>query len=578
MKKWVRSSLKNQLLVFILIAVFVPVLFLGIVSYISTVNVSKERAEISGSSALGQLQTSLNVIVDDVLSMSVFLIGSRDVQDYMSEDESTPRQRSNINGFLANLAFSKDYISNITLYPISENPTISTNMHALEERDFSQNTENKWWTYQNYEKVSEGLRETITLTRPVRSLNDFRLIGYLSISINQDYMENLLSSIDLEWSGNVLLMQDSQVFAISGGKVNEINELELVGNINSTDEISSWTQFVNGDKSTVFSANIPKANWDLVGIIPYKEYSAQNRYLLSLTIFTVIIGSLLAFLLVIFLALKVLDPLLLLTKLLKHAKPGEKIKQQSLSADNEIGDLIHSYNTLNERITVLMEEVKASESLKRQVDLQALQSQINPHFLYNTLASIHWMALSSGSKEISLMVSSLSTYLRYSLNNGDEYCTVGQEINHLVHYSKIQEFRFPGFFSIHFEIPDGIKQSVILKLILQPLIENSILHGKYPGMSKLINIKIKIERIDQRLQFTVEDDGVGISRKGIEHLRNHFRADGKEGVVVGENYGLRNVNLRLIMHYGKMSKLHVSSEKNQGVSIVFSIPIEGANW
>src|SRR5699024_5307875 len=120
--------------------------------------------------------------------MSVFLIGNRDVQDYMENDSSSPRQRSNITGFLSNLAYSKRYISNITLYPASDNPDLSTNpRHKEGEIEFIEN-ENKWWTYRTYEDTVSGVQETITLIRPVRSLSGFREIGYLSISLNREYL------------------------------------------------------------------------------------------------------------------------------------------------------------------------------------------------------------------------------------------------------------------------------------------------------------------------------------------------------------------------------------------------------
>lgn len=575
MKKWIKKSLKNQLTVFVLIAVIMPVFFLGVISYVTTIKVSKDRAEISGLSTLNQLETSIDFIVNDVLSSSVFLIGSREVQDYMREDVSTPKQRSNLNGFLANLVFSKEYLSNITLYPLSENAVISTNIRGEQKRDFSENTENKWWTYQNIEHTSKGLQETITLTRPVRNLNNFEVIGHLSISISQEYMDKLLRSIDLEWSGMLLLLQDEQV--LSTNYQEEIDHQAIMNLVHSIEDIKSTetvTKVVNGERSTVFSAKIIGAEWDLVSVIPYKEYSSQNRYLLMLTVISIIIASLLVLFLVLFIVAKVLDPLLLLTGTLRNTEPGTNIEEYSAGPENEIGDLIGSYNALNERIAVLMDRVKESESLKRQVDLQALQNQINPHFLYNTLASIHWIALESGVKNISEMVSSLSTYLRYSLNSGDEYYTIEQEINHLTHYTKIQEVRYPNTFIIKIDIPDEVKQQSILKLILQPFIENSISHGILPGMNDKINIKIKMKEQMGRLHFTVSDDGIGMKEKKVNEFYEQFKADEVGEVIIGKNYGLRNVNLRLVLHYGLEAGLNLTSGKGKGLTITFSIPIE----
>lgn len=575
MKHWIQSSLKNKLFVFIFLSVIIPVFLLGIVSYISAVNISKERAEISGASVLKQLQTSLNFIIEDVEGMSVFLIGNRDVQDYMQGENYTPRQRSNINGFLANLAYSKEYISNISLYPGSDNPVISTNAKETEKRYFNENMGNTWWTYLQYEKKTQGVSETITFTRPIRSLSDFRTIGHLSINLNKEYINELLRTIDVEWNGSFILMNDNFVLANSNKKeVNQHSMDNIIGHLQESEEVYLTTETVEGSKSTLFSAKINGVDWHIVGIIPYGEYSSQNRYLLLLTVVTIVIAATFVILLTIFLVLRILNPLLSLADRIRHTNPGETIKELPQSKNNEIGELISSYNALNERISYLMDKVKESESRKRQVDLQALQNQINPHFLYNTLASIHWIALSSGSTDISEMVSSLGKYLRYSLNKGDEYCTVEQEIDHLRQYTNVQKIRFPDAFSIESDIPETVKHFTMLKLLLQPMIENSILHGKHPGINDKVRVTIQIRRKTGRLNFAVEDDGIGISATEITMLNQMFLKDRTEKTVIGKKYGLRNVNLRLLMHYDDKAGLKLSVGKSKGLRIAFSIPIE----
>lgn len=573
MKKWFHRSLKNQLILFMLIALFVPVFFLGIISYLTSFQLSKERAEISGQSSLEQLENSIEFIVDDALGMSVFLIGSHDVQDYMEKDTSTPQQRSNITGFLSNLAYSKDYISNITLYPLGRNPNLSTNTkHAEQDLNIEQK-ENKWWTYRSYEETVSGVQETVTLTRPVRSMSDFKDIGYLTISLNQEYLDDLLNSIDWEWDGTVLLSKDQLLLASNKDEtIDDMNVRRILENVEDNEKYAFYPNNLSGDKSTIFSTTISEVDWNLVGVIPYKEYSAQNRYLLWFTFIAIIVASIFILLFVYFYISKVIDPLILLTKALQNTAPGEKIEGFTLESENEIGNLMTSYNKLNDRISILMERVKNNEAIKRQIDLQALQKQINPHFLYNTLASIHWTALEKQSQEISKMVSSLSLYLRYSLNKGSEFCTVEQEMEHLNQYIYIQEIRFPNQFHILSDIPPEVKQHKILKLVLQPLVENSMIHGKKPG-SKL-HIFISVDVYEGQLQCKVSDDGQGISRKKMIQLQTQFENDIKERGVTGRNYGLRNVNLRLAMHYGYASGLSVSNRSDIGVVISFTIPLE----
>lgn len=572
MKKWLQRSLKNQLVLFISLAVMIPVGIFGIISYTSAVQVSKERANISGESSLSQLQNSLDFIVDDMLSMSVFLIGNRDVQAYMEDDSSTPRQKSNIAGFLSNLAYSKQYISNITLYPNSANPDISTNPRHKDGSIKFTNYQNTWWAYRTFEETVSGKQETITLSRPVRSLNGFHDIGYLSISLNRKYVEALLQSAELEWGGTVLLFTEDLLLA-SNNKQEEMIDLSTFDNDNVSSSIQVNEEHIDNNRYIVFSTAINEVDWQLTSIIPYKEFSHQNKYLLWLTVCMMAVALILIILLSWFVISKVLDPLLVLSDSLKQTTPGDPLSILPITPKNEIGHLITNYNKLNDRIVYLMEQIKTNEALKRQVDLQALQHQINPHFLYNTLASIHWMALRTNEQKISEMVSSLSTYLRYSLNRGNEYATITQEVELLQNYVTVQQIRFPNRFDILIDIPHIVEQERILKLILQPLVENSITHGLEQVTKKRISIHIQASIKRDMIQFIVSDNGIGMKPDVLDQLHTSFQEDKNNRTVIGEHYGLRNVNLRLLLHYGQSSHLQIKNNHDGGLMVRFNIPI-----
>lgn len=575
MKKWFRSSLKNQLIVFILIVVLIPICLLGFFSYYTTIQISKERAVISGESSLKQLQDSLNFIVNDVENMSVFLIGNQAVQEYLKIEGDLIYQQREIYGFLSNLAFSKKYIDNILILPMNGNPNIST-ITAMKnaENNFEQKPSGKWWSFKKENETLDGPKEMITLTRPIRSTDNYELIGYLSISLNQAVIEEYLNASDLEWTGSVFILKEGKVLAENKKGVTENIDLSKLNFlINNQPDNEGFTYEGSEEKATVFLKEIPAVEWDLVGIIPFQEYSSQNRYFLWLTVYSVILAGVLVTGLVIFYISKVFKPLTFLTKSIQKSNPGDSIKTVDSYSDNEIGELIGSYNELNDRIFILMREMKKKESLKRQLDMQALQSQINPHFLYNTLASVHWIALSSKAYDISKVVSSLSTFLRFSLNKGNEYCTVEQEVGHLLHYLEIQKIRYPDSFKIDVSIPDEIKQNFILKLILQPLIENSIIHGFFSLDNHYGIIEVVAKRDEEFMRFTIEDNGAGIPECTLKLLREQFLNDQSSEGLIGNNYGIRNVNLRLLLHYGSESGLHISSEWRKGTKVSFSVPI-----
>lgn len=577
MKKWLRKSLKNQLVIFMLVTVLIPIGLLGILSYFITTHLSKERATISGESSIQQLQNTLEFIINDVGNMSIFLIGNQEVQEYLQKEENVLYGRRDIYGFLSNLVLSKKYIDNVLIEPLNGNQNISTDsVIGMGKNTYEEAPLGNWWVVKNHKSTLYGPQEMITLTRPIRSTNTYELIGYLSISLNQQVIEEYLRSIESEWSSAVFLMMDESVLAENGNGATEHIDLPKLSEL-IRDEKNGGTIMYDSpkEKSIVFTKKIPVVGWDLISVTPYKEFSSQNRYFIWLTAYAIFIAGALIIFLVLFFITKVFRPLSALTQSIKNSTPGDSIATIDSYADNEIGDLIGNYNELNDRISILMNEVKKKEHLKRELDLQALQNQINPHFLYNTLASIHWIALSSKAYNISKVVSSLSSFLRFSLNKGNEYCTVEQEIGHLHHYVDIQKIRYPDSFKVELSIEESIKQHWMLKLVLQPLIENSIIHGFFPQENHYGVIRVTAVKKGEQIHFSIKDNGVGMPSSKVEELNKQFAEDRNREGVVGKNYGIRNVNLRLLLHYGEAAQLHISSKEQEGTEIRFAITMKG---
>ncbi|WP_231638591.1 histidine kinase [Paenibacillus sp. JCM 10914] len=329
------------------------------------------------------------------------------------------------------------------------------------------------------------------------------------------------------------------------------------------------------NKKTILYKNMSSVNWKLVGIIPSQEYRSQNQYFLKLTAVAVTVAILLVIILVLFLIQKITNPLSILTRFLKNSSPEEPLPALPVKSIDEVGQLIISYNKLSSRIVKLTDEVKLNESLKKEADMHALQVQINPHFLYNTLSSIHWLALMNQDVKIAEMVGSLSDFLRFSLNNGQEYCSVQQEIMHVQHYVNIQAIRYPDKFLFEVQLEEGLQHHMMLKLLLQPLVENSMQHGILNRDGKG-NITIHGYQDQQGIHFIVEDNGIGMTPERLawlqDQLLDHMTQYGGESTEKG-SYGLRNVHKRLLLHYGKDAGLHVDSTEGLGTQVMFTIPV-----
>ncbi|WP_315899202.1 cache domain-containing sensor histidine kinase [Paenibacillus cremeus] len=545
---------------------------------------TEEKTKQSGINTLLQMEGKLQFVLQDVENMSLFLIGQRDIQQYLSnpnEDKNATATR--ILGFTTNLVSSKEYISNITIYPASSDPVLSTTTiydSELEQHVNIHEVKRKMWTELYAIRNYAGDRKVITFVRPLRSTDNYQTLGWLAISLDEQVLSRYWSVPTLGYGeGQVALLNDQSVILSATDKSWLAKPLEALfpgeaAQLSGDPAVSgSVTYSLHGTKKTVLYVKEPTVGWTLISIIPFELYSAQSRYILQLAAIAVGLTVLMNAGLIIFLVQRVTNPLTVLTRLLTRIDPNEPLPVYLPEASDEIGRLAESYNLLGRQIETLKEQVILGETRKKEADLRALQAQINPHFLYNTLSSIHWIALMNDEARIADMVEGLSDFLRFSLNKGQDYCPVYQELAHIKNYTRVQSIRFPDKFDLECVVDPDLQEKFMLKLLLQPLVENAMIHGiqKKEGRG---TITVYVERTGNRMGFHVLDDGVGMSEEKLKTLLSHLQQPQENELTTSTgSYGLRNVNERLQLHYGAESQLVIESRPNAGTRISFSIPI-----
>ncbi|WP_068787309.1 sensor histidine kinase [Paenibacillus phocaensis] len=577
MGRFFGRSLKHKLSLMVMVSTVLPLLCFGIFSYRIATGISEDKAKQAGMNTLRQIRTQLELMTKDVENMSIFLIGDDTIQDYLSGTRTGSLVQSSIYGFLMNLAYTKDYVANIEIRSFDQETTIAQTTILKSgyptKTGHSTMIGGKTWTSLYEDVTATGRKRVISLMRPIQQIGNYRYIGEMTISLDETVIAKMLGSSDLEGNGYILLLDEAQNIISSTDTAN------LYRPINSIlpdfpAQTSVEGAFNSGGKeNTVLYYKIPSMNWTLVGVIPFDEYSSQNRYVLSLTGFAVLIAILLSFAFLILLVSRVTKPLSALVKYLNSANPEKPIPLLPVSAMDEVGQLMRSYNRLTERIRNLTDQVKRNEALKKEADLLALQAQINPHFLYNTLSSINWLALINKDYKIARMVGSLSKFLRFSLNGGGEYCTIRQEIEHAQCYINIQSTRYSDRFDFQIRVDPVLMDQTMLKLLLQPLIENAILHGvlKKEGPGR---IDVQVEKFETGIRFTVSDDGAGMDESKLSELRRLLLESNleREIVINQGSYGLRNVHQRLMLHYGIGCGLELNSRAGVGTKVSFVIP------
>ena len=255
------------------------------------------------------------------------------------------------------------------------------------------------------------------------------------------------------------------------------------------------------------------------------------------------------------------------------------ILQALVSRENvdEITELGMSFNIMTGRIRELLDsKVREQENLKK-AELKALQAQINPHFLYNTLDTIVWMSEANQPKQVIEIVKALSSFFRIALSRGKDWIPIHQEIEHVRSYLLIQKIRYRDILAYEIEVDENILDGTILKLTLQPIVENALYHGiknkRYGG-----TIWVRARRVGHdRALLEVQDNGIGCTPYKLGQIRERLNDDADEISQEEEGFGLANVNKRIKLYYGNDYGLSIDSQYQEGTRVTVTIPLQDAS-
>ena len=266
-------------------------------------------------------------------------------------------------------------------------------------------------------------------------------------------------------------------------------------------------------------------------------------------------------------------------KLCNYTKRSENDLLENTLKSNilEIDELSYNFNDKIIRIKELIENIKIEQKNKKNTELWLLQAQINPHFLYNTLDTVVWMAEAGDSKKVVDMITALSSFLRIGLNKGKKFIQIREEIRHIESYLKIQKFRYDDILEYSIEIEDSLYDMRILKLLLQPLVENALYHGiKYKREGG--GIRIRGYEKDNNIILEVIDNGVGMDENKLNKIKAVIENTSLENSDIirttGDSFGLYNVAERIRLYYGNEYGLDIDSKENIGTKVTIVLPIE----
>jgi len=335
----------------------------------------------------------------------------------------------------------------------------------------------------------------------------------------------------------------------------------------------------NGEVFLITRSIIDLNGWQLIGILKEEDILKDLKNVQDLSVLFIILISISTFFLSILVSRSITTHLKILRNAMMTAKENEFDVKVIISSKNEIGDLGRTFNQMSQEIKTLIDELKKAyhekmieQNLKRMAEIKVLNEQMNPHFLYNALDSMYWRSAKNGNMEVANMALALSNLFRIGLNKGREMISLENEIKHVTNYLEIQKIVYTDKFNYTVEVEGEINNIKVIKLILQPLVENSIVHG-FAEYHNNGYIKVAIKVLEDYVEYKIIDNGVGFNAKEV--MKSIINRDEKY-----EGYALGNIYNRLILHYGDQLIFEIESIPGRKTEVVVGLPklLEVEEW
>lgn len=593
--RYITSSVTRQLFFNFIVLALVPLVTLQLVTIFTYTNTSRRMLSASAQGEVQWALDSMERVFSDVSRLCQSIQNTSAFQERMRR--TYPDQKSR---FSEELEADMDLASMMGgntevhgIYVLGQNELCcKSSTNTLRYRDFRtarwfsdamEKKEGQWYGFHNGSYVVRVSNQRfISYCEPYINQANGNASGVVVVEIGEDAiapifnrssdMKNQLLLLDENY--NILYQPQNDCLGeqamreISSGfaRLTEEQQAELKAG-------QSVTLTVDG--ALAVCQHSPVTHWYLVGVMSMGEIDRSLNYVLRMTLGILMLALLGFAVSSSYLARRFTQPIIDMQTAMRSVEEGDLAIRLQVRGQNETAKLAASFNHMVETIQELMNSIYEKQARLRKLELRALQAQINPHFLYNSLDSIMWLFRMDRKEDGIAMMQNLAVLFRISLSKGRELIPVRSELQHLNSYISILSLRYSSRFRAQVEADESLYDCISLKLMLQPLVENSVYHG-ISVEKPLIHIRVSVTADGEDLLFCVEDDGAGMSPEQLENLRKSIAQPPDEGDVQhdyqGGGYGLSNVDGRIKIYFGQGYGLSIDSVQGVGTAITIRIP------
>jgi len=522
---------------------------------------------------LNELNKQVSIQMNTVERMALAISTNVDLVAFLSlKDDFYERQRTQkeIEKYLSNEVYSMEIMDSIELYmenpalPISQTGVVSVSrFSALQDQAWFPmiaNSDFSWVGEREIVTAFNGTQQVISFARKIYT-NTGKYQGLLIMNVIAEPIKRIMRGEETDGVRILLDMGKRVIISTRSPAEGPDWETQLMQTSIGKYDVHALRDSIGDSKGEFIVAvsDVPSSDWTLIELTPWRTITKGSFRIAAISIFIGVSFILISIFFTLFLSKQFIRPITLLLKAMSMSSIDTGKINLPSDYNNEFGVLFTAYRKFVERIEQLYASLEDKYLRQREVEIQALQAMINPHFLYNTLDQINWMAIEANQSKISKVLELTGNMFRIGLSNGEPVITIEDELEHVRCYLEIQQMRWEEGLYYKFDVPDPIKKLYIPKLILQPFVENAVIHGLNDRDRGCIEIRIREEY--GQLLITIRDDGVGL--KSDWNVARNRKTGG---------YGIKNVKERMDAYFGPPYGIAISSEAGLGTTVTITIP------
>ncbi|UOQ84137.1 cache domain-containing sensor histidine kinase [Gracilibacillus salinarum] len=593
MKRWTQINnfpIRYKLISHFLLISILPIICLGLFISWTVERVMEEQVTDNTLQLIDKVNESFEFYISNLQSYSYMIANNEDVAGFIGSSDrpvDSTDNRYDIQRFLRTFTTVSPEVAGIMVVN-SDGEYVSNELYAPSIMDL---TKTSWYTAavknngifkvigrpdgrRLHSIVDYTNEDVVTVVRAVVDPFTDELYGVVLMDLKLRVIAEEVQDVTLGKSGYLMVMDDNgqNIFQPNQPIVTDV-PLDWIGSSQSGD----FSKVIDGEKTQFIYQRSPFVNWITMAVFPAEEtvfgLKEINFYLVAFIFIIMLFGIPVSY----FLSYSISKPIVQLVSFMRKAEHGDfKVRYQEKRED-EIGLLGRSFNTMVRKINQLMHLTERQERQKRDAEFRSLQANINPHFLYNTLDTIQWMARKQKANDVAEVVASLAKLFRIGLSKGRDYISLYEELDHIDSYLKIQKTRYRDKLHYYIDVDESIKRIPVLKFILQPIVENAIYHGikERRGAG---HIEILAKEREGFLWIQIRDDGKGMSQAQLNEMRAALtaavdRTENPEETRNKKGYGILNVQARIKLTHGECFGLEMNSEENAGTTVSILLPI-----